>query len=202
MSLPDPYYSDGSATIYVSPCEDVLPYLKPESVDLVLTDPPYPDYYTDVYAQTGIGALRELHCRQLVFWSAKAGFPLDHTAVHIWDKKTGCGSEYERIFERNGSKNYKVFRHYLINSTVAATLTGDAFTGHPSQKPIKLVAELVAKFCPFEGLVLDPFMGSGTTLLAAKNLGRKAIGIEIHEPYAEIAARRLAQEVLPLEVFS
>ncbi|MDD1779024.1 MAG: site-specific DNA-methyltransferase [Candidatus Helarchaeota archaeon] len=67
---------------------------------------------------------------------------------------------------------------------------------HPTQKPIKLF-KVLAKRTPGE-IILDPFMGSGTTLVAAKQLGRKAIGIEIEEKYCEIAVKRLAQGVLSL----
>lgn len=69
---------------------------------------------------------------------------------------------------------------------------------HPTQKPLRLMKALVADFSNKGEIILDPFMGSGSTLRAAKDLGRQAIGIEIEEKYCEIAARRLAQEVLPL----
>lgn len=67
---------------------------------------------------------------------------------------------------------------------------------HPTTKPLKLMSELMRLFSNEDELILDPFMGSGTTLRAAKDLGRKAIGIEIEEKYCEIAAKRLSQEVL------
>ena len=69
---------------------------------------------------------------------------------------------------------------------------------HPTQKPVALLRLLVEYSCPPGGLVLDPFAGSGTTLVAAKTLGRRAIGIEKEARYCAVAARRLAQEVLPL----
>jgi site-specific DNA-methyltransferase (adenine-specific) len=71
-------------------------------------------------------------------------------------------------------------------------------TGHPNGKPLEVVTDLCRRLCV--STVLDPFLGSGTTLVAAKQLGRRAIGIEIEERYCEIAARRLSQDVLPLEV--
>ncbi len=71
---------------------------------------------------------------------------------------------------------------------------------HPAQKPIALMSQIVAVSSRPADTVLDPFMGSGTTLVAAKRLGRKAIGIEMEEKYCEIAAKRLAQGALPLSI--
>jgi DNA modification methylase len=68
---------------------------------------------------------------------------------------------------------------------------------HPTQKPVELMAWCIG-FFPDAQTILDPFMGSGTTLRAAKDLGRRAIGIEIEERYCAIAVERLRQEVLPL----
>ena len=70
--------------------------------------------------------------------------------------------------------------------------------GHPTQKWLPMIEYIVGCIVPPDGVALDPFSGSGTTLRAAKNLGRKAIGIEIEERYCEMAANRLAQEVMAL----
>ena len=69
---------------------------------------------------------------------------------------------------------------------------------HPTQKPVALMRWCLG-FVPDARTVLDPFMGSGTTLRAAKDLGRKAIGIEIEERYCEIAAKRMLQTVMALD---
>ena len=63
--------------------------------------------------------------------------------------------------------------------------------GHPCPKPISWAKWLIERACPKDGLVLDPFLGSGTTVVACKELGRKYIGIEINPEYCKIAERRL-----------
>ena len=195
-----PYYETELGKLYHGDCLQIMPMLEP--VDLVLTDPPYPDYHTEKYKYDPekIRYLDKIKCLQLIFWTSKETFIIDYTAIHIWDKKTGCGSEYERIFERNGNKNFKVFRQYLINSTVAASYCGDNFTGHNSQKPKKLIINLL-EYSKKTGLVLDPFLGSGTTAIACERLKRRWIGIEIEEKYCEIATKRIEQERKQLKMF-
>ena len=92
----------------------------------------------------------------------------------------------------NGGGRRGVYEHMV-------GVSGGPRNEHPTTKPEPLMRELVALFTDPGETILDPFMGSGTTLVAAKRLGRRAIGIEREEKYCEIAAKRLAQGALPLE---
>ena len=89
---------------------------------------------------------------------------------------------------------------YVLDSWLGLTPNRLNQAEHPTQKPIQPIRSLMQALSPEGAMVLDPFMGSGTTLRAAKDLGRRAIGIEIEERYCEIAVKRLRQAVLPLEV--
>jgi DNA modification methylase len=82
---------------------------------------------------------------------------------------------------------------FHVDGVPSTTVPG----GHPFPKPTKLITGLVDWLAP-EGVIIDPFLGSGTTLRVCKDRHQKAIGIEIEERYCEIAARRLGQEVLAL----
>jgi DNA modification methylase len=120
----------------------------------------------------------------------------------VWDKGSaglGCGFKpaHEIVLEySNGATEYfsktgqNVLRYRRVSS---------AKKEHGAQKPAELIAEILNVAVPPCGVVFDPFMGSGSTLVAAQYTGRTAIGVELSERYCEIAAKRLEQEVLPLE---
>ncbi|KPL08935.1 hypothetical protein AMJ85_07475 [candidate division BRC1 bacterium SM23_51] len=216
--MPTPYYDHAGIQIYHGDCLEVLPTLGP--VDCVVTDPPYGmGWDTDTRRFSG-GSVKSISQRgkgrqlpivkgdrqpfdpspwldfgQVVLFGANhyaARLPVGTTLVWIKRLDAAFGSflsDAEIAWMRGGHGVY-CFRDL---SMTAETLT----RAHPTQKPLPLMRWCLQKT---EGLVLDPYMGSGTTLRAAKDLGRKAIGIEIEERYCEIAAKRLAQEVLPLEV--
>lgn len=177
--------------IYNESYEETIKRLSPESISLILTDPPYPDQHLE-YGNCDLSFLKDFNCRQLIFWSAKVDFPLDYTAIHIWDKAIGCASTYERIFERNGNKAYKLYRHMSIFGKVRAQIGRDVYTKHPSQKPINLIVELIKSHSREGDIVFDPFMGSGTTAVSCIRTNRNYVGSEICKEYYDMAMNRIA----------
>jgi site-specific DNA-methyltransferase (adenine-specific) len=124
----------------------------------------------------------------------------------IWDKTArgpGLGWRFRRDYEMVMVAHAKGGK-LSWNPEAAATSNILRFAPepniyHPTTKPVSMCRSFIGWHTRANDFVLDPFMGSGTTLRAAKDLGRKAIGIELEERYVEIAIKRLQQSVLPLE---
>lgn len=113
-----------------------------------------------------------------------------------WKRQPGEGPSRSTLHGSNRPPSVWRTSVFRTHWAVAGTPHGlAAKSGHPHAKPTDVLSELIGLH---SGLVVDPFMGSGSTLRAAKDLGRKAIGIELEERYCETAARRCAQEVLAL----
>lgn len=218
---PRPYYEHAGITIYHGDCRDVLPALHPDQFDVLVTDPPYgmkfvtgsgrKDGWQSRWAGIPIAGDETTALRDevlawwgarpaLVFGSWKCPRPAMVREVLVWDKVVSTGMGALDIPWRPSWEAIYVIGHGFIGDRSHGVLPVSLPTlsperhHHPTVKPIALLHELLRK-CP-PGAVLDPFMGSGSTLRAAKNLGRAAVGIEIEERYCEVAATRLGQEVL------
>ncbi len=139
----------------------------------------------------------------LVFGSWRAPRPDRTRMVLIWDTRGALGMGDLSLPWKPAHQEI-----YVLGSGFSGPRTSDVLSfapvqsmasngrTHPHEKPVDLLQHLLGK-CPV-GRVLDPFCGTGSTLVAAKNLGRPAIGIEIEERYCQLAAERLSQEVLAL----
>lgn len=217
-----PYYESGGITIYCGDCRDVMPGIVAETT---ITDIPYGvglgvdkdmrknghglgkgayDDYEDTY---------ENYCAIVVpalthaLSVTKRGAVFSGPNIQELPKATAIGGVYCPAASGRHAWGFKTFLPILFygidpelhNGARPNVLVSNVTTeknGHPCPKPLRWMEWLIARASLANETILDPFMGSGTTLRAAKNLGRRAIGIDISEQYCEIAARRLSQEVM------
>lgn len=234
MTLPAPYYSDASVTLYHGDCLDLLPLMADKSVAHVITDPPYEaEAHTKARRQRRDGTVGVLaidfgkmdhKTRErvsdlmvdvsrgwaLVFCQIEAVGDWRGALVtagakwargQVWIKPDGApqftgdrpGMGHESIatvwcgkgrMRWNGGGRRGVYTHPV-------NVFGGSPNEHPTTKPLALMSELVRLFTDPGETILDPFAGSGTTGLAARMEGRRAILIEREERYCEVAARRL-----------
>jgi site-specific DNA-methyltransferase (adenine-specific) len=219
-----PYYDDGTCAIYHGDCREVLSELQ-ELVGLVIADPPYGIRSdTNSAARRGMRIAVGTHWPpvagddqpfdptsllrfpRLVLWGANHyadRLPPSPTWL-VWDKvgdlprKRAVGfndsADCEMAWTNLGGPA-RLFRHQWMGY-FRASEARDRF--HPTQKPVSLMRWIIGRWSQPGDMILEPYMGSGPVLRAAKDLGRRAIGIEIEERYCEIAAKRLGQEVLAL----
>ena len=201
-----PYYEHAGITIYHGDCREVLPQLE---YDVVVSDPPYgtgwvrgggavgefkaefvqPEW--DVFDVAWIDSVIALRCA--IFC------PVPRAKDVAVGRKPSAVLYYKKTNPRPLGSNREAIvawpPPYHMEEWEFETYNGDN-PDHPTQKPIDLMLWLVRGMANPGEIVCDPYIGSGTTLVAAKANGNPAIGIEIEEKYCEIAAKRLSQEVL------
>lgn len=124
---------------------------------------------------------------------------LRYQSLVVWKKPgTGLGNGFRPQHElaMHFSNGAPLYHAKNGSNVIDSPRVNAAVREHQTQKPVELIEEILRVVSARGDTVLDPFMGSGTTLRAAKDTGRKAIGVELSEEFCEIAAKRLAQEVL------
>lgn len=220
--LPRPYYQDAHVTIYHADCRVILPLL--DTFDLLLTDPPYgigesakkantrgrgsaltkgriylkdygdADWDREPVPEWLMTLARSLCRKQIIFGGNYYALPPSACWL-VWDKEnTGDFADGEMAWT-NLEKAMRIKRH-MWNGMLRK---GGEDRWHPTQKPLDVMQWALGHAGDDVRTVLDPWMGSGTTLRAAKDAGKRAVGIEREERYCEGAAKRMLQEVLPLD---
>lgn len=220
-----PYYQDKYATIYLGDCLELLPEMP--KVDLVLTDPPYgvggvakgfkgkqrqhKISYSCAFKDTRENiidtvvpaflialsiskrAILTPGPKQVTLYPAPDSFGVFYQPASCAMQSWGRADSQPIFYYGKDPRGGKTIQFCSLVLTESPEKNG-----HPCPKPFKAWKWLLNRGSVNGETILDPFMGSGTTLLAAKQLNRQAIGIEIEEKYCEIAAQRLSQEVLDL----
>ena len=200
------YYQDELVTLYHGDCREQTAWL---DADVLVTDPPYPN--ASGHFDDAVAVAREVLPRwtgeAVVFWT-EVEFPplaLPRVAVHIWHRTNVNGKPYEPAFHYAPDEVKRrsiVVRHAAINpGATGSDQVGSKVwaSGHPTQKPVGVMERLIAA-TKTPGVIADPFAGSGSTLVAARNMGRKVVGVEYEERYCEVIAKRLDQYALDFGV--
>ena len=207
-----PYYQDEYVTLYHGDCRELD---DSREIAVMLTDPPYGiDYASGMKGALprSIAGDKDTSARDdmislygdgpaLVFGTWRRPRPAGTRMVLVWDTRGALGMGDLSLPWKPSHQEI-----YVLGSGFKGPRTSDVLSFppvqsmasngrlHPHEKPVDLLLHLLTK-CP-DGAVLDPFSGSGSTLVAAKQLCRLAVGVELEERYCEVAARRLSQGVL------
>lgn len=211
-----PYYQDDLVTLYHGDCLELSEWL---TADVLVTDPPYgiswkkgTNKKAKSFAHAGIKNDGDTAYRDavleafgdrpgVVFGSWRAAFPVASQTL-VWRKPVDAGVVGSVTgFRLDTELIFLTGKWPKRNSQWSSVLTTDGgkngyMTGHPHGKPIPVMQKLILATT---GTIADPFAGSGSTLVAAASLGRRAIGVEIDEAYCELIAKRLSQQAFDFE---
>ena len=220
--MKEPYYNNGGQTIFLGDCLEIMRVFKDKSFDLVLTDPPYnakdigPNKrkYIESQMQVPLPQYKKF-CQNWIKEVLRIGKRVVFTPgianicyypqpdwVACWHKpaavsfnRFGGFNAWEPVMLYGKiPKGKRLPQDYILENTLNFKKGPEA--EHPCPKPLNLIMRLIDTFSLDDEIILDPFLGSGTTLVATKILGRKAIGIEISERYCKISVDRLKQNIL------
>jgi site-specific DNA-methyltransferase (adenine-specific) len=205
-----PYYKDDFVTLYHGDCVELLPAM---TADVAITDPPYnvglnysngdrrADYKE--WCAAWFGMLRAMtKAVALTPGTVNVGmwYQIEQPKwIIAWHKSNCMGNSPFGVCSWEPVLFWGKARHNSGCDVVSAPISPDrAADGHPCPKPVMWGKKLTALLAEESETVIDPFCGGGTMLMAAKQLNRRAIGIEIEEKYCEMTARRLSQGMLAL----